>query len=790
MPLRLPMLFRVRAIAVFLSAVPVICGCSGKSGPTGPGGDGNPTTVKILESAKQKVEPSGGAVTLASGASVVIPAGALTAAGEVTVSSVDPSGYFDGSGNMQRMVLSCAAPVSQFAKEVEIRVPLPSGMTAADSARVFAGQLDAATGAVTVARRSIRMVEGKPVLVVPVTHFSDWVTEWFTGPTPPSDKVLDIPYYGQGSSQFCWAASVQMVTQAASFDEDREIWNIIGRMGVDEGGITDFAFRMNSTLADLVKERTGVRPERMMWDYVNANQCLDYLRQQIGNGGRPVALFNGPANHAVVVVGYDGGDLLIHDPASTTSAGIGYARVSWQSIVSRMGVRDKLVTLAIPSPLDPNRPGVTVNIMNGAFEMVKPKMGADDLSRLFRFGWDHRTAEGHAFLDTGGNTPVESLPGHAKELKQAGDIEIVNSSRTESRTVSVWADISSIGAGSSHFSCQKSLTLGPNSTGLFKMDPVPVDSFRYNARKPVEYRLSVSALVNSEKVDAAAITFTLDPEEVVISSLTPNTGSIGSVATLTGTGFGTCRSRSVVSFNGVTAKDIVSWKDTEIKVKVPAGASTGNVTVTRDEMGSNGMKFTVSAVQSMGDTYVYTDHLIRATTSWEVTGTGLWTDYGTYDFYVQPRYSMPLNAKGTMRVTASAELVRGETKIVGENGDYTVITYHSPVLRGLGEYVSYGDSTLLVEGDFPRNCSLDGQTFTADFTFTKWNQYISFEAVYDVSYDVRTYDKNDLLTSEQLNLLDKSQPRIACRVVCIAWSSPAGKMILPTPFPPAVTAKW
>ncbi len=789
MPLRASILFRICAIGAFLAAVLVLCTCS-KSNPTGPGGDGNTITVKILETAKQKIEPSGGAVTLKSGASVVIPAGALTTAGEVTVNSVDPSGYFDGSGDIQRVVLSCAAPVSQFAKEVEIRIPLPSGMTGSDSTRALAGQLDETTGAVTAVRCSIRMIESKPMLVIPVTHFSDWVAEWFTGPTPPSSMLLDIPYYGQGSSQFCWAASVQMVTQAASFDEDHEIWDIIGRMGVDEGGITDFAFRTNSTLADVVKERSGVRPERMLWDYVNANQCLDYLRRQIGNGGHPVALFNGPANHAVVVVGYDGADLLIHDPASTTNTSIGYTVMPWQSIVSRMGLRDKLVTLAIPSSgLDSDRPQVTVNIMNGAFEMLKPKVGADDVSQLFRFGWDHRTAEGYAFLNAAGNAPVKSLPGHTKELKQAGDIEIVNSSRTDSRAVSVWVDISSIGAGSSHFSCQKSITVGPNGAGLFKMNTVPVDSFRYNAQKPVEYRLSVSALVNSEKVDAAAITFTLEPEEITLSSLSPNTGAVGSVVTLTGTGFGTCRSRSFVSFNGVKAKDIVSWKDTEIKVKVPAGAATGNVTVTRDEMVSNGMKFTVSTDQRMGDTYVYTDYLIRATTTWEVTGTGLWTDYGSYSFFVYPRYDMILNAKGTMRVTTSAGLVKEETKTVGENGDYTIITYHPPVLRPLGEYVSYGDYTLLTQGDFPNTCSLDDQTFTAEFTFSKWEQYISFEAVYDVPYDVRTYDKNGLLLSQQLGQVDKNQPHIACRVVCIARVPHTGKEIFSRGLPSAGVAR-
>ncbi|MHB9028849.1 MAG: IPT/TIG domain-containing protein [Candidatus Latescibacterota bacterium] len=760
-------------VIVFVFFLPFAC--SKKSSPTGPGDNGNTGNVKILEMTKQKVEPSGGTIPLKNGASVVIPAGALGSAGEVTVSSVEPSGYFDGAGDIQRMVLSCSAPVTQFAKEVEIRVPLPSGMTGADSSKALAGLIDEATGAVTIERSFIRMESGKPVLILPVTHFSSRLLEWFTGPTPPPNALLNIPYYGQGSSQYCWAASVQMVTQATSFKEDREIWDIIGRMGVDEGGITDYAFRTNSTLSDLIKERTGIRSERMMWDYVNANQCRDYLRQQIGNGGRPVAFFNGPANHAVVVVGYDGGDLIIHDPASTSNASIGYTALSWQSIMDRMGSRDKLVTLVIPaSSLDSNRPDVTVNIMNGAFEMVKPKVGTDDVSRMFRFGWDHRTSEGYAFVNTSDNTSAESLPGHTKELKQAGDIEIVNSSRTESRTVSVWVDISSVSAGSSHFSYQKSLTLGPNSIGLFKMSTVPVDSFRYNAKNAVDYRLSVSALVNSQKIDEAAITFTLEPEEITLASLFPNTGPAGSVATLTGTGFGACRSTGVVSFNGVQAKEILSWKDTEIKVKVPAGAATGNVVVTRDEMASNGVKFTISQEQMMGDTYVYTDDLIRATTTWEVTGTGMWTDYGTYSFYVHPRYDMEIKAQGSMRVTFSAELAKKESRYTWQNGDYTVTTYHPPVLKPLSD-----PEVLDYEGEFPKTYSLEGQTFTAEFTFTEWGQYFSFENSYHVPYDIRTYTKDGVLKTELLNQVDKNIVHTACRVVCLARQHLTRKGISP-----------
>ena len=221
------------------------------------------------------------------------------------------------------MVVSCDGAESGLGASAEIIAPLAAGMDESDSLRVFAGLIDE-SGTVTVEKCSIKTVNGKLSAVVTVNHFSDWIIEWFTGKTPPSNAMLNIPYYGQGQSQYCWAASLQMVTQAADFDESKEIKEIIGTAGVDEGGITDYAFRTSSKISDLVKRRNGIRPDRMMWDYINGNQAKDYIKQQIGNCGRPVAFFNGPASHAIVFVGYDGNTFYMHDPANTDNTAIGY----------------------------------------------------------------------------------------------------------------------------------------------------------------------------------------------------------------------------------------------------------------------------------------------------------------------------------------------------------------------------------------------------------------------------------------------------------------------------------
>jgi RHS repeat-associated protein len=77
---------------------------------------------------------------------------------------------------------------------------------------------------------------------------------------------------------------------------------------------------------------------------------------------------------------------------------------------------------------------------------------------------------------------------------------------------------------------------------------------------------------------SGGVAFTVvDP--LSITSISPTGGSIGSTVTITGDGFGSTQSDSVVTFNGTVATGFSSWSNTSISVAVPTGASTGPVTV-------------------------------------------------------------------------------------------------------------------------------------------------------------------------------------------------------------------
>ena len=80
---------------------------------------------------------------------------------------------------------------------------------------------------------------------------------------------------------------------------------------------------------------------------------------------------------------------------------------------------------------------------------------------------------------------------------------------------------------------------------------------------------------------------------IIVATLSPTSGTVGTSVTITGTNFGATQGSSTVTFNG-TAATATTWSSTSIAVTVPAGATTGNVVVTVGGRASSGVNFTVT----------------------------------------------------------------------------------------------------------------------------------------------------------------------------------------------------
>jgi hypothetical protein len=92
-----------------------------------------------------------------------------------------------------------------------------------------------------------------------------------------------------------------------------------------------------------------------------------------------------------------------------------------------------------------------------------------------------------------------------------------------------------------------------------------------------------------------AQTFTINYSIPNIVSVTPSTSAANTWVHIAGTGFGTGGASSCVTFSKALNATTKNWTTTGIDAYVPAGAKTGNVTVTTQGGTSNGVAFTVQA---------------------------------------------------------------------------------------------------------------------------------------------------------------------------------------------------
>ena len=111
---------------------------------------------------------------------------------------------------------------------------------------------------------------------------------------------------------------------------------------------------------------------------------------------------------------------------------------------------------------------------------------------------------------------------------------------------------------------------------------------------PVETDILTISGVSGNLNQSASATLTVNApgSAPAITSLSPNSGALGTSITITGMNFGSTQGSSTITFNGTTATP-TSWSATSIVAPVPSGATTGNVIVTVGGVASNGVNFTV-----------------------------------------------------------------------------------------------------------------------------------------------------------------------------------------------------
>ena len=100
---------------------------------------------------------------------------------------------------------------------------------------------------------------------------------------------------------------------------------------------------------------------------------------------------------------------------------------------------------------------------------------------------------------------------------------------------------------------------------------------------------SVIVTVNGIPSNGVSFTVVAAPS---ITGVSPGSGPVGTVVTISGANFGATQGSSFVTFNRAPATP-AQWSDTAITVAVPSNGTTGNVVVSVYGLASNGVSFTV-----------------------------------------------------------------------------------------------------------------------------------------------------------------------------------------------------
>ncbi|MBZ5509240.1 MAG: IPT/TIG domain-containing protein [Acidobacteriia bacterium] len=109
---------------------------------------------------------------------------------------------------------------------------------------------------------------------------------------------------------------------------------------------------------------------------------------------------------------------------------------------------------------------------------------------------------------------------------------------------------------------------------------------------PVPAGATTGPVVVTQAGASNSASFTVVPPPA-ISAVSPASGPVNSQITISGSGFGIPQGSGSVTFNGTIATPF-SWSDGSIAVPVPAGATTGPLTVTAGGINSNSFTFTVT----------------------------------------------------------------------------------------------------------------------------------------------------------------------------------------------------
>jgi len=174
----------------------------------------------------------------------------------------------------------------------------------------------------------------------------------------------------------------------------------------------------------------------------------------------------------------------------------------------------------------------------------------------------------------------------------------------------------------------------------------------------------------------------LNPNQVSIMQFSPKGGPLGASVTISGTGFSSTPGQNTVKFNGTTAA-VTSASTFQLQVTVPAGATTGTISVTSPNgTASSTSNFTVTAGSGIPSITSFSPTSGAAGTAVNVTGVNF-----------DPTLSnnkLRMNVSQAVISSATTTTIATAVPTATGSGHFTVITPGGAGVSTQDFYVPYG----------------------------------------------------------------------------------------------------
>lgn len=384
-----------------------------------------PEKQEIIESQSKAIPISGEKFVLKNGITLNVPANAVIAPAELTLSLIKDDAYNTTYQSVLEITMNAAV------KNYVIDIPIKPGMTQKDVTVVLipsSGDLMFLPGQIDEKRQvySININESlmpimksprydsgsnsntKNRVVIELHDISKWSVNPFNyGTNGIYEPIIHMPKYGQENLS-CWAAAMLMLIKTYNLNpNEKTVYNILKKFGVEKNaGLHNVAMIYDEPYEKLIDSTlisnigSSVAIEKPI--YYNCENLSECVTHEILNG-RPILLFM--PDHVVIVCGFQKKKsepeikYIINNPATHQKFGTStgnnqyyYECLSFDELNKLGGNKGMFKALTIKTSINLNRPLQTIQMPD--FGKISFAKGPNYIYSTY---WSNKGDEGYVF---------------------------------------------------------------------------------------------------------------------------------------------------------------------------------------------------------------------------------------------------------------------------------------------------------------------------------------------------------------------------------------------------------